>query len=256
MLTSATIKSIKALHRKINRKEQSLFIAEGDKICRELLQSNYGIKGIYALKHWIENNETLLSGKDCVYEITEKELSRISALKTPNNALIVARSQTINPKDIDLKANITIVLDNIQDAGNLGTIIRTADWFGVRNIVCSDDTVELYNPKVIQSTMGSFLRLNVIHTELSDFFNTVAAKFSIPVYGASLDGEKLSETKPPKECLLVIGNESKGISKELQKYITSKITIPAFINNPGYQPESLNAAIATSIIISWFKMRS
>ncbi len=256
MLTNATIKEIKALHKKNFRQEKGLFIAEGDKICREMLQSKYSIVGIYALESWLKENENLLSNHKNT-SITEKELSRISTLKTPNKVLIVAEKTFTQTSDIALKGNITLVLDNIQDAGNLGTIIRTADWFGVNNIICSPDTVELHNPKVIQSTMGSFMRINVIHAELGKYFKEIISPTNISVYGAMLNGEKLPEVTPPKECVIIIGNESKGISKELIPHITNKITIPAYFSNYNEtKAESLNAAVATSILLSWFRMRT
>jgi RNA methyltransferase, TrmH family len=253
MLTNAEIKRIKLLHEKSTRRESGLFIAEGDKICKELLESKTCIKGIYALQDWVLKNEKELKNINNVITISEKELSRISGLKTPNQVLVIAESASHKLLDIDLHGNITIVLDTIQDAGNLGTIIRTADWFGVENIICSNETVELYNPKVIQSSMGSILRTKVIYTHLKDFFKTLPS--NIPVYGTFLEGISIAEINFPKECILVFGNESKGISQDVAQFVKTKTTIPSFTSKRNNTTaESLNASVAAAIYLAKAKM--
>ncbi len=253
MLTAAAIKEIKSLQNKNTRKETGLFVAEGDKICREILNSEINIKGVYALSEWIEIHKNELKGITNKFVISEKELSRISGLKTPNKALIVGKlpEKTIN--DIDLSNTITLALENIQDPGNLGTIIRTADWFGIKNIICSKDTVELSNPKVIQSSMGSILRTYVVYTNLESFLSSLDQ--SITTYGAFLNGENIKNITFNKGCIIFFGNESKGISENLSKLIKIKTTIPSYNNcesDPG--AESLNVAIAVASYLSKIKL--
>ena len=253
MLTGANIKFIKSLHSKKGRKDTGLFVAEGDKIAKELLQSSYKIRNVYALSEWIKLNEKFIETPSHITGVSPKELARISGLKTPNQVLVVAEIPEKELSDLKVSENITLVLDTIQDAGNLGTIIRTADWFGVTNIVCSLDTVELYNPKVVQASMGSITRMNLVYQNLPGFFKTLSKQ--VEVYGAFLDGENINELKPPKELILVLGNESKGISDNVLPYITKKTTIPSFSNSGSNQKaESLNASIAAAIYLSWYRM--
>lgn len=245
MLSLSKIKWLKSLGQKKYRKQEGLFIAEGDKIVKELLTSSMEVKGIYGTASWAGD---VSFPEGMVPEIiTDKELERISSLNSPNQALAVVKIPATNTDSIELKNRFTLVLDNIQDPGNLGTIIRTADWFGVRNIVCSPDTAELYNPKVIQATMGSFMRVNVFYTLLEDFFSGIPKDF--PVMGALLEGENIFRTNLPTEGIIVTGNESRGISSAIRGFITSKLFIPRGIENTE-QPESLNAAVATGIILS------
>ncbi len=253
MLTNAQIKFIKSLHTKRSRQENGLFIAEGDKICRELLNSNFVIKNLFALQQWIKNNEDLLSNYTSVVGITQKELSRISLQKTPNQVLAVVEIPKTDISSIELNNKITIVLETIQDAGNLGTIIRTADWFGINNIVCSTDCVELYNPKVVQSSMGSITRTNVVYTKLEDFFKIVPG--NIPVIGAFMDGAAINTVDKHQECILVFGNESNGISNNIKKHISIKTTIPSFnARKDTYTAESLNVAVAAAVYMSWLRI--
>jgi TrmH family RNA methyltransferase len=237
MLSRSEIKYIQSLCQKKQRQEEGLFIAEGPKIASEILQSDFVIQKIYALPEWVAANKH----EDVdIIEIDAIELSRISALQTPNQVVVVAAQKNDFGKPV-LKGQISLVLDGIQDPGNMGTIIRIADWFGVQQIICSEDTVELYNPKVIQSTMGSFVRTRIFYTNLADFFKTA----DVPVFGAVLNGKNIYELQKPKEGLLLFGNEGKGIRNELLSCITQPITIP---KKGG--AESLNAAVATGIILS------
>ncbi|OIQ97504.1 23S rRNA (guanosine-2'-O-)-methyltransferase RlmB [mine drainage metagenome] len=237
MLSRNEIKYIQSLCHKKQRQLEGLFIAEGPKIAEELLNSDFTIKKIYALPEWIAKNAI----NDIEVEtIDEIDLSRISQLQTPHQVVIIAAQKNDFSKPV-LKNKLSIVLDGIQDPGNMGTIIRIADWFGIENIICSEDTVELYNPKVIQSTMGSFVRTKVYYSNLNEFLKTV----DVPVFGAMMKGENMYELQKPKEGLLVIGNEGKGIRNEILQYITNPITIP---KKGG--AESLNAAVAMGIILS------
>ena len=239
MLSRSEIKYIQSLCQKKQRQEEGLFIAEGRKIAEEILHSDFTVKKIFALPEWINLNKHFDVE---MVEIDAIELSRISALQTPNQVLVVAAQRNDFGKPL-LKSKISLVLDGIQDPGNLGTIIRIADWFGVQQIICSEDTVELYNPKVIQSTMGSFVRTKIFYRHLDDFLKNA----DVPVFGALLSGRNISELNKPTEGLLVIGNEGKGIRKEILPFINQPVAIP---KKGG--AESLNAAVATGIILSYF----
>lgn len=226
-------KFVKSLHLKKNRTKHGLFLIEGGKIVDELLESEFEVLGLFATKNW----KGSFAGS--ITEVTEKELAAISTLKTPNNVLAVAKQKK---QCLGNNFSIPIIaLDTIQDPGNLGTIIRTADWFGVQNIVCSESCVDIYNPKVVQATMGSIFRLNILVTSLTDFFKE---NNQLKVYGAMLDGENCFQKKlEPNHSVLLMGNESAGINPNLHPFIQEKITIPKF----GHA-ESLNVSIATGIL--------
>jgi TrmH family RNA methyltransferase len=219
-----------------------MFIAEGVKIVDEFIATGFSIQKIYGAKGWLEVNANLPNA----IEVSDDELKRISNLETPNKVLAIFYKKSI-AQIPDLKNKITVVLDGIQDPGNLGTIIRIADWFGIENIIASEDTVDMYNPKVIQSTVGSIARVNVHYTDLKSFFQSN----KIPVMGAMLNGGNITSLQKTDECLLVIGNESKGIRTDIESYIQQRITIP----KTGHA-ESLNAAVATGIILSWLKLKT
>lgn len=240
MATNLQIKFIKSLHLKKNREENKLFLCEGAKIVGELLnQTNFKIKEIYALKDWIENNH--LKNID-VIEVSEKQMEQISTLKSPSEVLAVVNI----PKEAPFKLDwLTLYLDEIKDPGNLGTIIRTAEWYGIHNIVLSQNCVEWFSPKVVQATMGSIFRVQPFYKKLDTLLKE--SSFS-NIYGAFLDGESIYNIEYTKNALLVIGSESHGIHPQNFDLINKKITIPAFGN-----AESLNASIATSIIVDNFK---
>ncbi len=213
-----------------------------DKIINELLAaSNVELLQLYGTKDWRNENDQLIKAHTVKFnEITKAELERISFQQAPNLVLGVFKKPIFNK--VNFAEKITLVLDGIQDPGNLGTIIRTADWFGIENIICSKDSADLFNPKVIQSTMGSIARINVMYEDLENFLHTNS---SITVYATSLDGKNLFEMKKIKEGFILIGNESKGISEALLSLATQKITIPKIGD-----AESLNAAVAAGIVIS------
>ena len=236
-LSNQQKKFVKSLQLKKNRIKYNLFLVEGEKIVEELLNSDFEVVGVFATKNW---NGSFVGS---LTEVSEQELASISTLKTPNNVLAVAKQ-----KQQQLSNNFSkpiIALDTIQDPGNLGTIIRTADWFGINNIVCSESCVEMYNPKVVQATMGSIFRLNIVFTSLVDFFKE---NEHLQVYGALLDGKNcFTTTLRADNSVLLMGNESVGINPKLFPYIHEKISIPKF----GHA-ESLNVAIATSILCAEF----
>ena len=236
MISAREKKFVNALKQKKYRGEHQYFVVEGSKMLGELLQEDFKIRQVFAIGSWIEKHPEI----DAV-EISEKELKSISSLKTPNEVLAVVQQK--ENRLIDVSNTLSIALDEIQDPGNLGSIIRTADWFGIKNIVCSSNSVDVYNPKVIQATMGSFFRVNIVYQELTEFFTNNA---DLKVYGALLDGENIYQKEiDTKGLVLLMGNESKGISNELMPFITDKISIPKF-----GKAESLNVATATAILCS------
>jgi TrmH family RNA methyltransferase len=245
-LSNNQIKYISSLQQKKFREETGHFIVEGEKIVSELiLQHKYKIVGLYAREKWIETHKKLLSSSNINFHIcSEKDMERISLLKTATQVITVLENKETkipNPKN---KQNL--VLENIQDPGNLGTIIRTADWFGIENIFCSENTVEITNPKVIQATMGSFLRVNVSYIDLESL---ILAHPNIPCYAALLEGKNAFEINFPNEMFLMIGNEGKGLSEKILSVPNFPVSIPKF-----GKAESLNAAIATAILCAKIRM--
>ncbi len=236
MLSRNEVKYIQTLRHKKNRDEEDVFTAEGLKVISELIEADFNLKKIYALKDWLDEHTDI----ENAVEITEDELKKISNFKTPNKVFAIFRKKTAEQIH-GLKNKITLVLDGIQDPGNLGTIVRTADWFGIENIIASTDTADIYNPKVVQATMGSIARVSIVYTDLKAFLSNN----KIVVLGAVLDGENISAIEKLTESLVIIGNESKGIRNEIQPFIHKKISIPKKGN-----AESLNAAVAAGIILA------
>jgi TrmH family RNA methyltransferase len=235
MVTKSELKYIQSLSDKKVRLETGCFIAEGVKLVGEMIAAGYPLKAVYALDSWESPDATLE-----VTRIEAFELEKMSMLQTPNQVLAVAMMPQ-KKETLDLAGPLTIVLDGIQDPGNMGTIIRTADWFGITQIVASEDTVDVFNPKVIGATMGSFMRLSVTYKNLADWMPTV----KLPVYGALLEGENVFTIKTPQKGLLVIGSEGKGIRENILDLITHPVTIPKIGD-----AESLNAGIAAGIIVA------
>jgi len=233
MITKENIKRIKGLSRKVNRVKEQQFVVEGVKNIQELLKSDFEIVALYVLsqEEW-EGIETVL--------ITSKDLDRITHLKNSNIALAVVQV----PKDVRFDVHkTTIVLDGVNDPGNLGTIIRTADWFGIDQIVCSPNAVDCFNSKVVMSTMGSIFRVKIKYQDLSEFLSETA----LPNYSAVFDGVDLFETSFPKACNIVMGSESHGLSTELEPLINHKITIPG-----GVATESLNLSVSCSLFMGQY----
>ena len=235
MVSKSELKYIQSLSDKKVRLETGCFIAEGVKLVGEMIAEGYPLKAVYALDSW-ESPDASIE----VTRIEAFELEKMSLLQTPNQVLAVAMMPK-NTHPIELAGQLTIVLDGIQDPGNLGTIIRTADWFGIPQIVASEDTVDVYNPKVIGASMGSFMRVQVHYKNLAAWMPTV----KLPVYGALLEGENIFTTKAPNGGVLVIGSEGKGIRENIIDFVTHPVTIP---KTGG--AESLNAGIAAGIIIA------
>jgi len=247
MISKSQISFIKSLHQKKIRKEQGLFIVEGLKSIQEFINSEYLVDSVYCTENLVPKLDNL-SRKIKPVIISESELSRISTLSTPQAILAVVqipKHTEINIKKLD--RSFFLALDGVQDPGNLGTIIRTADWFGLNTILCSMDTAEVYNPKVVQASMGSLSRVNIIYTDLGVLFSQI----NIPVYGALLDGKSIYETDFGQAGIVLLGNEGNGISKELVEKINYPITIPRF-----GKAESLNVAISASIFCSELRRKT
>ncbi len=251
MISTRQIKYIQSLQQKKFRAVHDAFVAEGDKIVTELLGSELDIEAVFALPEWFEDIETSLLPQDAFFEVSPKELERISGQKTPNRVVAIVRKPVHILPDSFATQDLVLMLDKIQDPGNLGTIIRTADWFGVKHIICSPDTADVYNPKVVQASMGSFMRVKVHYTDLAGFLEKI--KGQLPVYGAFLEGNNVFEAELQLPAILVIGNESRGISRELERCVSHRLMIPAGrMEKAGRQAESLNAAVATGILMGCF----
>ncbi len=249
MLNKKIVKYIQSLSHKKFRDEAGVFIAEGPKIISEfLLSKNLQCNLICAESDWLRENQSLLAEmpEEDILETDEQRLRSISTQKSPNKVIGVFNKKAVveNP---DLSGKISIMLDYLQDPGNMGTIIRIADWFAIENIICSSNTVDCYNPKVVQSTVGSLARVNILYTELPSF---ILKNKRIKVYATTLHGTSIFEMPKIKEGIILIGNEANGVVDDLLKLSSHQITIPRF----GHA-ESLNAAVATAIIISTFTVQ-
>lgn len=252
MLTNNKIKLIKSLDKKRERIESGCFVVEGEKMVRELLMSRFETIEVFAVQQYIDELPANLKRKAEITAISERDLERISFLKTPNKAVALAKlPEKRTPADLH---GLSIALDNVQDPGNLGTIVRTAAWFGIANVFCSPDTVDVYNPKVIQSTMGAIFKVNVTYCDLAELAAT-ARNAGIPMFGTRLDGENLYAAKLPKDAIVVMGNESKGLSAEISALMDSNLKIPSYAP-PTSDMESLNVAVATAIVCAEFRRQN
>jgi len=245
MLSKTHTKYIQSLLHKKFRDESGLFIAEGPKVVMDLLAGRkFVCKELFAVEDWIQEQGSSVPKDAVITEVKDFELKKISSLSTAHSVLAVFEKRKPDPK-IQTASKIVLALDTIQDPGNLGTIIRIADWFGVSDIVCSIGCADMYNSKVVQSTMGSLGRVNVIYTDLVEWLKK---NKQTKIYSASLDGKDVSTVGKLKEGIIIIGNEANGISDEVINLVNEKITIPK-----RGEAESLNAAVATGIILSHLK---
>ena len=242
MLSKNQIKLIRSLKQKKYRLQHQLFVVEGKKAILEFLNSKLQLNQLFTTTLEFDVSDVLQT------TITPKELNTISFFKTPNVALAVFKIS--KPKPIDFN-NLIVALDDVRDPGNLGTIIRLCDWFGVKDLVCNTDTVDIYNPKVIQATMGSITRVNVSYLDLESF---LSAQKGIQKFGAFMNGETIYNLKLPNSGILVLGNEANGICKQVEFQITDRIYIPRF--GDIQEAESLNVANAAAILLSEFKRRT
>ncbi|MCK5775528.1 MAG: RNA methyltransferase [Bacteroidales bacterium] len=242
-ISKADIKLINALSKSHGRKKYHAFLVEGVKMVNEVLNSDIKIQLIAATKEWLQGNPQF-EKQENFRLITERELKKISNFSTSNQVMVVAQK----PDEVDLKLEddeLVLVLDTVQDPGNMGTIIRTADWYGINKIICSPETVDAYSSKVVQSSMGSVFRSRVYYTNIVELLQ----KYDKPIYGSLLSGDNIYHLNLKADGFIIIGNESKGISPQVQKLITQAIYIPSYKDSKA---ESLNAAIACGIILSEF----
>ena len=232
-ISKAQVKLVRSLQQKKFRDELGLFVAEGDKCVEELCKR-------FELVHLYREGENA----------SRTEIEQMSGLRTPQGTIGVFKKHTICDLKFDI-CDLTLALDGIQDPGNLGTIIRTADWFGVRDIVCSLDTADCYNPKVVQATMGALARVRVHYVDLPKWLS----EQQCPIFGTLLDGKDMYETELPKEGIIVMGNEGNGISSAVRSIITHPIRIPSYPKN-AETSESLNVAIATAVVLAEFRRKA
>ena len=264
MISKSQIKLVKQLEQKKHRQREGLFVAEGPKVVGDLLAAGFLPVQIFATAAW----ESPSGGSPVLQVITDDELRKLSFLQHPQQVLAVfplpqhsvsSSENTENTEkfpfpsvssvsSVDDIHHFILALDGVQDPGNLGTIIRIADWFGISRIVCSTDTADAWNPKVVQATMGSIARVSIVYTDLKEYLNDT----NLPVYGTLLDGENIYKKELPREAIIVMGNEGNGISPEVRRLVTDKLLIPRFREGA----ESLNVAIATAITCSEFCRRS
>jgi TrmH family RNA methyltransferase len=238
MLSKNQLKLVRSLELKKNRKKEGLFVAEGPKVVGDLLRAGYRARLVFSTTE-----------RPDAIQITDDELRKLSFLQHPQEVLAVFEI----PQSQQLTANsqkLSIALDGIQDPGNLGTIIRIADWFGITTIYCSEDTADVYNPKVVQATMGSLAHINIVYTDLE----ALLRQYDGPIYGTLLDGQNIYQQELSSEGIIVMGNEGNGISPAIRQLVTHKLLIPNY--NPSSETaESLNVAIATAITCAEFRRR-
>lgn len=240
MISKNQIKHITSLQQKKYRLVHQAFLAEGVKVIQELLESDFELVHLYTT-----NADFLEVDSAKKSTIDPADLKKITALATPNTCLAVFKIPVTNAVIRD--SGLILGLDSIRDPGNMGTILRLCDWFGVEQLVCSAQTVDIYNPKVVQATMGSIARVQVFYTDLNDFLS----KTKLPVFGTFMDGKNIYKTNLPQEGIIIMGNEANGISPEIEKIVSDRLSIPRF--GTVQKTESLNVATATAIILSEFK---
>ncbi len=237
LVSKTQIKLITSLQQKKYRNKLGLFVAEGPKVINELITAKLQLHSLYSTVDGLFEGET-------VQIVSEKELSKITALKNANNSLAVFKIPDKKPYE---ENGITVVLDAIQDPGNLGTIIRLCDWFDVKNLICSLNTVDCFNPKVIQATMGSIVRVNIVYTAIEEFI----LERNSPVYIGVMNGKNIYKENLPDKAIIIVGNEANGVSTNIINLVGNKVAIPQFGVNK--KTESLNVATATAILLSEFK---
>ena len=236
-LSKNHLKLITSLSQKKYRHKYKLFVVEGMKVVQEFLNSSYELEILFS-------TESSFSYLDSFIEVSEQELKKISSLKTPNKVIALFK---IPVQKNSSSSGLIVALDAINDPGNLGTIIRLCDWFGVDKLLCSKETVDCYNTKVVQSSMGSLTRVAISYIDLKEYLTSV----SIPIFIADMDGDNIYEMKPPASAVLVMGNEANGISNSIKEIVSTKITIPRY--GDSQLTESLNVATATAILLSEFR---
>lgn len=254
MLSKNKIKYIQSLARKKHRDAEKVFLVEGDKMVAEALSSGLQVKLLCATAEFLNANNLLSASATETIQVDADELRKVSLLQSPQNSLAVVAMPSVQFSMEEIGNKLSLALDFIQDPGNMGTIIRLADWFGIEHILCSTTTVDCYNPKVIQASMGAIFRVKIHYIDLPQTLAELKQQ-GLPTYGAFLEGENIYAKPLAQKGILVMGNEGNGISPEVEVAITDKIHIPSFATN-GSGSESLNVSMATAICLSEFKRRS
>ena len=256
MISKAKIKLIRSLEQKKYRTQHGLFVVEGDKTVREILDSSLIVDCLLATPVWLEQLPAhLLTRANHLIEINDKELLQISFQKTPNHAMVLVQIPSYHLDVSEITQGLSLYLDGVQDPGNLGAIIRMADWFGIRHVLCSTGCADPFSPKTVQSTMGAIIRVKTYTTDES-FFSLLSNHCpDFPVYGTFLNGENLYDTPLSSQAVIVMGNESKGISNEVAQHVGKRLLIPSY---PPDEPtsESLNVATAAAIVCAEFRRRA
>ena len=267
MLSNNQVKHINALKIKKYRDEYKEFIAEGNTLVADLINSPYEIAGIYALSQWITASLDLIKRFNiAVFEADPVDMERITSLSSPSPVLAIVKippdtgtaeeaADTGSSEQIvtGIFNELSLMLENISDPGNLGTLLRIADWFGISNVICSENCVELFNPKVVQSSMGSVARVRVYYAGLSRLLEKIGGK--VPVYGTFLQGDSIYSIPLESRGIIVIGSESHGISDPLSGFVTRRLYIPSYGSSENGKAESLNAAVAAAVVIAEFRRR-
>lgn len=251
MIGKSTTKLINSLALKKYRTKENRFLIEGDKIVKEALDSNLKIKLLIVTEQFLNRFPITQNDAERIIETDAKEIKKVSFLQHPQNSLAVCEIPKKPDFPNSLPEGLSIYLDGVQDPGNMGTIVRICDWYGIQHVFCSPDSVDLYNPKVIQASMGSFNRIKLHECDF-DELGILAQKSEAPVFGAFMNGDNIYQKQLPKHAVLVMGNEGNGIRPAVEKQITNKLCIPNFSKNE-IKAESLNVSVATAILCSEFK---
>ncbi len=253
MLSKNKIKLIQSLNRKKNRDETGLFLVEGNKMAEEVLKSEFIVETIICTSDFYRNHpETRLKAREII-ETDKDTLQKASLLQNAQEALALVHQCSERTRKLNLRSDLCLALDFIQDPGNLGTILRIADWFGIKSVICSENTVDVYNPKVVQASMGAIFRINTYYLDLDKFLFENSSQ-GIPVYGTFLEGKNIYTESLSKNGILLMGNEGNGISASVEKFVSNKLYIPSFSLDEN-KSESLNVAIAAAICCSEFRRR-
>ncbi|MBS2212041.1 RNA methyltransferase [Carboxylicivirga mesophila] len=254
MLSKNKQKFILSLSRKKIREQNGMFVAEGTKLVTDLLQSSCNPKTLIATDDWLNHNQAVIGKTDELISATTEELKKVSTLKSPPSVIGIFEQKQVKYSIHSLSSQLCLLLDEVQDPGNLGTIVRLADWFGIEHVFCSLNCADIYNPKTIQSTMGAISRVNLHYVEPIKFLTAYKA-LNLPVYGTFLDGTNIYKQTLSNQGLIVMGNEGKGISKEVEDFVNQRLFIPSF---PADIPtsESLNVSVATAITCAEFRRQA
>ncbi len=258
MLSNSQIKIFASLRNKKYRELNNKFLAEGEKIVLDILNSStriFNIHSLIATKDFLETNDrAAFHGVKDIYTVSPLILEKISSLSSPNKAILVCEIPDYEPDYNFISGGYSLFLDDIRDPGNLGTIMRTADWFGIRHIFCSMESVDVFNPKVVQSTMGALCRVRVYYVEPMNLVSKIREKAKLPLIGTLMEGENIYSADLPSSGIIVMGNESRGISEVLEKELDYKLTIPS-TGERVQGSESLNVATAAGIVMAEFRRR-